>query len=296
MSVFEHDRLPTADEIETYRDQGWLLTDLRVSSAWLDACREAAEALYACRYDQTHAWSRSRGVAGYGQPYDDRTQPRFDAYASHHNRVFAAVVRAPALGAYAAALAGARRIRLFRDLLISVPARSHHGTGLHIDKNYWLTCASDRLLSAWFSLDDCGVGDGCLAVVSGSHRWPRSSFMDKLAFDDREAHARRFPDHRVADHLVSVPHRRGQVSFHSCLLLHGAHPNAGDKARQSLAVVLQDETNVYERPAGVSRARLSFNTNDHVGPRDDTGRPDYQSDDFYPLLHDAGAASQKGPA
>jgi ectoine hydroxylase-related dioxygenase (phytanoyl-CoA dioxygenase family) len=287
--VIERPVLPTPEEVAFYWKNGWVLSELVISPEWLQVCKEAAEEVYEGKYDYVHPWSSRKGIAGFSQRYDDRRNPRLDAYVSLHKRVFAAVMHAPEIGAYAARLIGATNIRLYRDTLLTAPAHCNAGTGLHIDKNYWSTCSSDKLLTAWTTLEDCGPESGCLAFLSESHRGPRTSFIGKIAFDDTATLHRYFPDYDPARGLESVPHRRGQISFHSCLVLHGAHPNTSAVTRQALVIGLQDETNVYQHPPGLSRARASFNTNDRVGPLRADGTPDYQCDDFYPLIYDGSA-------
>lgn len=265
MSAFVEDVLPDEREIAFYRENGWLLTRLFVRGELLDACAAAAEDVYAERHG-------------------DRAQRWLDAYVSHRKAAVRGVIQSSHLGAYAAALVGAGRVRLFRDILLTMPAG--HATGWHVDKNYWPTCSSERLTSAWFSLSDCGVENGCLVVVSGSHRWPRPRFVRKVPIDDTAALARLYR-RRVEDlPVVPVPHLRGQVSFHSCLLAHGALPNASAVTRQSFAVVLQDGENRYAVPEDEADLRLAgFNTNDRVGPRTGDGVPDYADAAFYPTLY-----------
>ncbi len=307
-SAFEEEVLPTEQEIAFYREHGWLLTRLSVTDACLRACGAAVEEVYSGRYDSVHPWSADKGSAGFGQRYLDRTRPRLDAYVSHHKRAVAEVAWSRHLGAYAAALMDAREVRLFRDVLLTMPARLGYGTGWHVDKNYWPTCSSDLLTTAWFSLSDCDVTDGCLSVVSGSHRWRSAPFVRKIPYDDGEA-LRRLRGAEGAPRgarpgapdvgpvrVTPIPHRRGQISFHSCLLVHGTRPNAGPVTRQSFAVVLQDGENRYVAPGDQASARLaSFNTNDRVGPRSRDGLPDYADPDFYPVLYDEGAPGAAAP-
>jgi len=288
--VFVEEVLPTEEEAAFYREKGWLLTRLVVGEEHLSACRTAAEEVYAARYDQVHPWSADRGNVGFGRAYTDRDQPRLDAYVVHHKAAVREVLLSSHLGAYAAALMDATVVRLFRDILLTMPARRGHGTGWHVDKSYWPTCSSDRLATAWFSLSDCGVENGCLVVVSGSHRWRRAPFARKIELGDTGALMRLRGEQQGDLQIVSVPHRRGQISFHSCLLLHGAHPNTSGVTRQSFAAVLQDGDNAYARPTDEASARLSgFNTNDRVGPRAADGAPDYADPEFYPTLYEGGA-------
>jgi len=256
MSAFVEDVLPDEAEVASYRENGWLLTRLFVRDEHLDACAAAV----------------------------DRRRSRLDAYVSHHEAAVRDVIQSAQLGAYAAALMGTAQVRLYRDILLTMPAGET--TGWHVDKNYWPTCSSERLTSAWFSLSDCGEENGCLVVLSGSHRWPRPRFVRKVPIGDTAALARLYR-RRVEDlPVVPIPHRRGQVSFHSCLLAHGSLPNASAVTRRSFAVVLQDGENHYALPEDRADLRLiDFNTNDRLGPRTRDGLPDYADAAFYPTLY-----------
>jgi ectoine hydroxylase-related dioxygenase (phytanoyl-CoA dioxygenase family) len=289
MAIFVEDVLPTDQELLSYRENGWLLTRLFVREEHLAACKAAAEEVYSARYDRVHPWSADKGNAGFGQAYVDRDKPRLDAYVSHHKAAVREVLQSPQLGAYAAVLMDTTVVRLFRDLLFTMPARRGHGTGWHADKNYWPTCSSDKLLTAWFSLSDCDVENGCLVVISGSHRWRRTPFVRKIGLEHTGALGRIHGKQPGEMPIVSIPHRRGQVSFHSSLLLHGAHPNVSGVLRQSFAVVLQDGENRYAQLAGASARLRGFNTNDRVGPKAQDGTPDYTDPVFYPALVDRGA-------
>jgi ectoine hydroxylase-related dioxygenase (phytanoyl-CoA dioxygenase family) len=296
MRAFEEDLLPTPEEIAFYERNGWLLTNLFVSEEALDACREAIEEVYAGKYDRVHSWSSDPGNAGFNVPYQDRSKQRMDAFLSLHKNAIGRVVKSPALAAYAAALMKTKRVRLYRDILLTMPGATEmkSGTNWHVDKNYWPTCSSEQIISAWFSLEDCDEENGCLIFASESHRWPRSRFVQKIDLENHERLKQLSGGETLR--LVTVPHRRGQISFHSCLTLHASHPNVSSRPRQSFAVVLQDEKNHYVKEGLTEgRAAFNFNTNDRIGPKDAAGHPDYHDPEFYPVLFDAEYAAELSP-
>lgn len=282
MSVLVDELLPTAEDVAFYEEHGWILTPLRIRDEALSACRAAVDEVYAGKYDRVFDWSLDKANVGFSKRYEDRSQPRIDAYVSHHKLAVQRVLWDPTIARYASALIGARRLRLYRDVLVTMPASGAHFTGLHVDKNYWPTCSSDLLTTAWFALSDCSESDGCLAVVDESHRWRRTTFVRKLEPSDLQRVAALYDRRPDEVRLVAIPHQRGQISFHSCLLLHGSMPNTGEHIRQSFALVYQDGDNRYV-PAEDPRM-ASFNTNDRLGPRSD-GVPDYADEQFYPTLY-----------
>lgn len=287
MPVFKKDILPTEQETAFYDKNGWLLTNLFITDEMIAECKQAVEEIYSCKYDKQYSWSADKGNAGFNEPYADRSAQRMDAYVSMHKDKIREVIQSKALAAYAARLMKTSLVRLYRDLLLTMPPKpgSSTGTGLHVDKNYWQTCSSDKLISAWFSLDDCAAENGCLVVVSGSHKWQRTSFVKKFGLDEADKLKKFYPDKEIE--IVSVPHKKGQVSFHSCLLMHGAHANTSNVTRQSFAAVYQDRNNHYlAGKLDGKRQLLNFNTNDRVGPKTAEGYPDYHDPEFYPVLYE----------
>lgn len=283
MHVFKKDILPTPQEIEFYDKNGWLLTNLFITDETIDELKQAAEELYSCQYDVQYSWSADKGNMGFNEPYTDRKVQRMDAYASMHKNKIREVIHSKVLAAYAAKLMKTPMVRLYRDILLTMPPGA--GTGLHVDKNYWQTCSSEKLISVWFSLEDCGVENGCLIVVSGSHKWKRTSFVKKFELNEVDKLKKLYPEYEIE--VVAVPHQKGQISFHSCLLMHGSHANTSSATRQSFAAVYQDRDNHYLKD-GLDKKRqlINFNTNDRVGPKDEDGYPDYHNPEFYPVLYE----------
>jgi Phytanoyl-CoA dioxygenase (PhyH) len=283
-AIFKEPLLPTREEIMAYQQNGWLLTNLFIRDEILEKCRQAIEEIYTCNYDRTYAWSTDQGNPNFNEPYTDRSQRRMDAYVSMHKNTLRDVIQSDILGAYAAALMDSDLVRLYRDILLTIPPDKGDGTagtGWHVDKNYWATCSSDKITSAWFSINDCDEENGCLVVANASHLWPRSRFVKKIRLDDTDR-IRQFNAGGDAE-IVPVRHQKGQVSFHSCLLLHATYPNTSDRTRQSFAVAFQDGDNHYQEVPG-DRTKINFNTNDRVGPRSDDGAPDYHDPLFYPVV------------
>jgi len=285
MTVFKKDVLPSSDDYEFYARNGWILTDLIVKDEILDACREAIEEVYTGQYDHVFEWSSKKENSSFGKVYLNREAPRMDFYLSHHKDTIREVLHSPILAEYAAQLINAQQVRYYRDILLSKPpnTESKTGTGWHTDKNYWQTCSSNDLTTAWFPLEDCGEEDGCLTFISGSHLWDSKFFLKKVDLDDLERIGRYYQKDVDEINRAAVPHKAGQISFHDCNVLHGALPNHGSKVRKSLVMVYQDKDN-HHVPLK-KRLALNFNTNDRIGPSGPDGLPNYADSEFYPLLY-----------
>jgi len=284
-TVFTRHELPSRSDYAFYHENGWLLTELVVREEYLQQLRQAVEEVYQSDYDMEFPWSTARENINFNKAYSKRNDPRMDCYLSLHKHRIKAVIQNPLLAEYAAMLMDAPQVRLYRDILLSMPQCSGATTGWHVDKNYWPTCSSDKLTSAWFCLEDCDIENGCLAVVNGSHRFARTDFLRKIPFEDIGSIAKLYGKLPKDIDIISLPHKKGQVSFHSCLLMHCSHPNTSDKPRQSFATVFQDGDNHFISASCKKHRDINFNTNDHVGPKSKDGQPDYHEPSFYPLLY-----------
>ena len=68
----------------------------------------------------------------------------------------------------------ADEIRVFQSTLIYKPPADAEVTNLvpwHVDRHYWQTCTSERMLTAFIPFHDCGEEMGTITMVDGSHRW-----------------------------------------------------------------------------------------------------------------------------
>lgn len=126
-----------------------------------------------------------------------------------------------------------------RDLLLwttSVfyrPAKSGLATPWHQDGIYW---PIDPLVgtSAWIALSRCGIANGCLRVIPGSHKkMARHEWTNRLgkafgrtlasdAFDEADA--------------VDVALEAGQMMLFHPRLIHGSHPNVSEEERLGFTI------------------------------------------------------------
>jgi ectoine hydroxylase-related dioxygenase (phytanoyl-CoA dioxygenase family) len=208
---------------------------------------------------------------------------RKNDYASLRVRELADLVAYPLIAATAAALSGAPGIRLWHDQLLYKPA-DERGTaanvGWHTDRQYWLSCSSDDMLTAWVGFHDVDEAGGSVSFMDGSHRWE----VDGLDFfaQDRGRQADELARHGREVVVRATRMRRGQVSFHHCRTVHGSGPNRGAGPRRSLAVHLQPTDNSWRRhllPDGT----VARHANDRLVRQAD-GVPDYADPRICPSL------------
>ncbi len=270
--------LPTDDDVRGYRDRGFWISPPVLAAELLEAAVRGQERFYAgerdhpapgrTRYDD-YDWTPEKGL----------DVLRKNDYASLQVDELAAVVRAAVLGRIAARLSGAAGIRLWHDQLLLKPPGgpgTSGNVGWHTDRQYWRTCSSEAMLTAWVPLEGADATLGTITFLEGSHRWEDPS--DALDFFDgdlerQEAALARFGEvrRRVADL------EPGQVSFHHCRTVHGSGPNVGDRPRRSVAVHLQTADNRH-------LGNGEYHRNDELCRPGPDGLPDYADPRICPAL------------
>ena len=283
--------LPTADEVDAYRRDGWYLSRKLLTDDEVDELAEASEAYYAGARDRTLPVRPAR--LAYWTPPDGPVQ-RHNDYVHYESDAMGRILRNPVIGAVAARLAGAGEIRLFQSTLILKPPRPDEPTNIvpwHFDKHYWQSSTSQDMLTAFIPLHDCGEQMGTVTMVDGSHRWREIGADDTTTkhFAERDnADLERMLRDNAAFNGVEV-HKtpmvipKGHMSFHHCRTYHGSGANRADRPRRAISLHLQDGANTY-REFALSDGRIVEYNHDVLVRRTADGRPDYADPEFCPVL------------
>jgi ectoine hydroxylase-related dioxygenase (phytanoyl-CoA dioxygenase family) len=189
----------------------------------------------------------------------------------------------------ASRLTGATAIRLFDDQMVYKPANETKSVvGWHVDGDYWKTCSSQKMLTAWVPLEDCPEESGPLAVLDGSHKWSHLLSRSDLSFhlSEMDSLADRVRQLGFEFKPVVLNLRRGQFSFHHCRTIHGSYPNRSKLPRIALAVHLQDGANTFQ-PAFRTDGSPIVLFNDRICRRTADGTPDYTDEAVFPSLEQA---------
>jgi len=274
--------LPTDDEVRAYQQHGWYHSKTIFTDREIDAALEGSERFYAGKLDDP------------GIPAVDSRRPqsrpgpglRKNDYASFFSRDLAALIHHPTLSAIAARLAGTPEIRLWHDQLLYKPTddpQKKANVGWHTDRGYWKTCSSRNMLTAWIPFHDCGDDMGTITMIDGSHHWPDNTQTLDFFSSDLEGLEKKFVT--GGQEVVRMPMnlKKGQVSFHHCLVIHGSGPNRSPNPRRSIAVHLQDEANRWQE-YHFSDGRLADHDNDRLVRQAD-GHPDYTDPQICPILY-----------
>ncbi|GHJ41345.1 phytanoyl-CoA dioxygenase family protein [Streptomyces sp. TS71-3] len=267
--------LPGGEDIARYREDGYWISPVILSDEVLDAAERGMARFYAGDVDHD--------TAGVPDPPPPEGLRKHD-YASLRVDELARLVTAPVIARTAALLSGAATIRLWHDQLLYKPADSPGApanVGWHTDRQYWRSCTSDAMLTAWIGFHDVDEDGGAVRFMAGSHRWEVSG----LDFYSQDLDA-------LQAHLAAQGHRldirparmrRGQVSFHHCRTVHGSGPNRGTAPRRSIAVHLQPGDNRWRARTGPDGRPVRHGNDDLVRAAED-GAPDYADPLICPRL------------
>ncbi|MGW7683476.1 phytanoyl-CoA dioxygenase family protein [Kribbella sp. NPDC054772] len=265
--------LPGPDDIAFYQERGYWISPVIVPSDVLDAAERGMERFYADDHD--HTLPDVPATRGW-RPADGDVLRKND-YSSLRVDELAALVRHPAIAATAAALSGAEGIRLWHDQLLFKPSGgSAARVGWHTDRQYWQSCTSDEMLTAWVGFHDVDEVNGAVGFLPGSHRWSVTGldfFSQDTAGLEESIAAQGFDPTPVVPRMA-----RGQVSFHHCRTVHGSSANLSTAARRSIAIHLQPTDNRW-RPG-------ASHPNDELVRHNPT--PDYTDPKIQPRLWPAG--------
>jgi hypothetical protein len=272
--------LPTDEEVAFYREHGWHISKKILPDELIDAAVRGADRFYAGERDRDLPLPFPRGWTP-----DKGEVLRKNDYSSLRIGALWALVSYPLIAAIASRLSGSPAIRLWHDQLLYKPPEKPGAplnVGWHTDRGYWKTCSSSDMLTAWVPFHDCDEPIGTITFIDGSHRWPDNT--RNLSFFDSDLEALEKKFNTGGQPVVKTPARlrKGCVSFHHCLTIHGSGPNRTDRPRRSIAIHLQDAGNRWQE-ARRADGTLITHDNDRLC-RQVNGHPDYTDPVICPVL------------
>jgi phytanoyl-CoA hydroxylase len=223
--------LPTPEQIDTYRRDGFLVVEEWLDAAEVERARERFRRCFA------HEWET--GLAPDEVNYDpattppDRTRQLCNVWKA--DRTLAATVLAERNAAFGAALAGLPGLRLIQDNAIWKPP-SGKALLCHQDAAYLEFLEPQNMTTCWMALDDTHADTGTIFYVRGSNHWPRGGRGGTFhAPDDWLGHARESLPEGAELELVPIEVPAGGAAFHDGWTFHGSPPNErADAERRSV--------------------------------------------------------------
>jgi len=222
----------TGDQIERYRQEGFLVIEDFLTSSelaeWRSAVEEAIEERDGIKIPGTNIRTG----------YDDGINKDTEYYANvfdqlinlwqTNSRVRKLMV-SPELGRVASLLSGAHGIRIWHDQALFKRPWANP-TALHLDVPYWSFSVPDAI-SIWVALDDATRDNGCLYFLPGTHK--KTDYRDIGITKNMKAIFTVYPELASVE-AVAVPMRAGSASFHNGLCIHGAGPNMTPRPRRAM--------------------------------------------------------------
>ena len=219
----------SADEIEHYHNDGYVIPDFRLDDAVLDDIRTNHDRLLA-------------------------KHPEFTDYCPAvlaFDAGFLNVARNRAILDMVEQLIGPN-FALWNSSFFAKPARVGTKTPWHQDGEYWpirplATC------SVWIAVDKATTENGCLRVIPGSHRrrelgQHQFNGADGLSLP-LELRTGEFDEAAARDIVLDT----GEVSLHDIFLIHGSEPNRSALPRRGMTLRYMPTTSVYRRDLADSR-------------------------------------------
>ncbi|WP_433113229.1 phytanoyl-CoA dioxygenase family protein [Micromonospora sp. CA-246542] len=287
----ERAALPTDEDVRSYAERGWYLSQKLLTDDEVDTLVEASERFYAGHRDRR--LPRRPAKLAYWEPEHGDVQ-RHNDYVHYESDEVAAILRKPIIGAVAARLAEAAEIRVFQSTLILKPPSPGEPTNIvpwHFDRHYWQTCTSERMLTAFIPMHECTEEMGTITMVDGSHTWKEVGGDDKTTrhfaerdrseLEDLLVNNAEYNGAQVNKIPMHIP--KGHMSFHHCRTYHGSGANRSPRPRRAISLHLQDGDNRYRRFHRSDGDLVVYN-HDSLVRRDEAGLPDYSDPQFCPVL------------
>jgi hypothetical protein len=212
----------SAEQVASYRENGFVVPDYRLTDATLAALRRDVEALIG----------------------DDPERHQFVPTMFDHDPGFIEYVKDPALLDMIEQLAGPD-FALWNMSLFGKPARDGKKVPWHQDGEYWpiRPMATTRI---WIALDAATRENGCLRYVRGSHR-ERRIYRHRENPDGSLLLHYEIPDAEIdpAD-IYDLELEAGQMALHDIYIAHGSEANTTDRVRRAIVINFMPTTSCFD--------------------------------------------------
>jgi ectoine hydroxylase-related dioxygenase (phytanoyl-CoA dioxygenase family) len=223
--------VPTAEQVEAYRRDGFVVVESFLSPDEVAGLREHFARVFAHEWETGLRPDEVNYEPGVTPP--DKTRQLCNVWKA--DRVLAATVLSERNGRAGAQLAGAPGMRLIQDNAIWKPP-SGKALLCHQDAAYVEWLSPPNMTTCWMALDDTSADAGTIYYVRGSSHWPRFAAGGQFhAPDDWLGYVSDvLPDGEEID-LVPIEVPAGGAAFHDGWTFHGSPPNErADRERRAI--------------------------------------------------------------
>jgi phytanoyl-CoA hydroxylase len=230
----------TAEQIQTYNEQGYLLLPGLFSPEEAGDLRQACHRLAG---EQDPTWGSARDLAGAGTMTS--LQARHDV--QFEDALFGRFLMDDRLSGPAADLMGSENVQLHHTKMIIKPPEKGSPFPMHQDHAFF-PHTRHSVLAAICHLDDAPEEKGCVRVVPGSH------LQGPVEHDAEGSPHLPFEQYPLED-ATPCPAKAGDVLLFNYLTIHGSGLNLSDKARTTLLVQMRDPEDLPAVEVHVSRGQ-----------------------------------------
>ena len=210
-------------QVEQYQEEGYVVTDFRLSANDLEDIKAAH-----ARLIERHEEFRN-----------------YCANILAFDLAFLNWARIPTILDMVEQILG-KNFALWNSSFFAKPPLDGHETPWHQDSEYWpirpmATC------TAWLAIDDSNIENGCLKVVPKSHKSKRAMAHKKNDRTDLTLNQEILGSECDLSNPAFIELEAGQVSLHDAFLVHGSDPNRSNWSRRGMTLRYMPTTSVYDR-------------------------------------------------
>jgi ectoine hydroxylase-related dioxygenase (phytanoyl-CoA dioxygenase family) len=138
----------------------------------------------------------------------------------------------PAIAVPASQLVGGP-VHFWHDQLFCKPARHGGVVAWHQDYSYWTRTKPMAHLTCWIALEDAKIDNGCLHYIPGSHNWDLLPITGLAGNMDAIREVLTPEQMTAMENPVPIELKKGQITFHHPLLIHGSFANSTERSRRA---------------------------------------------------------------
>ncbi len=238
-SLNENKRLLTADDLQFYHSNGYLLVENLIPVELVTQCRSRL-------VEYTHGSRDKKGMHFQTEPRVQRGELKVDHPGDAIRKIDRLVEEDDLfrqLATHENMLSVIQEIlgldiKMFRNAMLLKPPRVGSEKGMHQDSPYW-PITPMALCSCWFPLDDASIENGCMGVLPKAHE--QGAFAHKKTKDDFVMEEGCYD----MEDIEFKPMKAGSGLFFHSLLPHYTAPNTSEKWRRSIALSYMNAQSKY---------------------------------------------------